>query len=268
METHLSPEFASTPEGQQAEAILRNCVHCGFCTATCPTYQLLGDELDGPRGRIYQIKQVLEGEAPTRNFFVISEDDGHIVPVDLRGAQMPVGGVNALLRQRVRVTAAAQAKDAQALSRTEKFVVQRIERLPGVTAAQPDVFPMADGFKENVEFFTLAYEAPMRVQSNREFERIAPFLWLRAGSRGRRIESLDSGWDVAEAYGVLADLDQTDSFIEAMCAAEDAKVAFIVTDEDRLFEAVVRDLPEGVEPVRMYEAYLRNFEIDAMRSVR
>jgi len=67
METHLSPEFAGTPEGQQAEAILRNCVHCGFCTATCPTYQLLGDELDGPRGRIYQIKQVLEGEAPTRN---------------------------------------------------------------------------------------------------------------------------------------------------------------------------------------------------------
>ena len=66
METHLSPEFAGTPEGQQAEAILRNCVHCGFCTATCPTYQLLGDELDGPRGRIYQIKQVLEGEAPTR----------------------------------------------------------------------------------------------------------------------------------------------------------------------------------------------------------
>jgi len=67
METHLSPEFAGTSEGQQAEAILRNCVHCGFCTATCPTYQLLGDELDGPRGRIYQIKQVLEGEAPTRN---------------------------------------------------------------------------------------------------------------------------------------------------------------------------------------------------------
>ena len=66
METHLSPEFAATPEGQQAEAILRNCVHCGFCTATCPTYQLLGDELDGPRGRIYQIKQVLEGAAPTR----------------------------------------------------------------------------------------------------------------------------------------------------------------------------------------------------------
>jgi glycolate oxidase iron-sulfur subunit len=66
MQTHLSPEFANTPEGREAESILRKCVHCGFCTATCPTYQLLGDELDGPRGRIYLIKQVLEGEAPTR----------------------------------------------------------------------------------------------------------------------------------------------------------------------------------------------------------
>ena len=67
METRLSPEFAGTPDGQQAESILRACVHCGFCTATCPTYQLLGDELDGPRGRIYLIKQVLEGAAPTRS---------------------------------------------------------------------------------------------------------------------------------------------------------------------------------------------------------
>lgn len=65
MQTHLAPEFQGTPEGSAAEAILRRCVHCGFCTATCPTYQLLGDELDGPRGRIYLIKQVLEGETPT-----------------------------------------------------------------------------------------------------------------------------------------------------------------------------------------------------------
>ncbi|MBX3654949.1 MAG: glycolate oxidase subunit GlcF [Ramlibacter sp.] len=67
MQTHLAAEYRDTPEGQEAEAILRKCVHCGFCTATCPTYQLLGDELDGPRGRIYLMKQVLEGEAPTRN---------------------------------------------------------------------------------------------------------------------------------------------------------------------------------------------------------
>ncbi|MEO8020937.1 glycolate oxidase subunit GlcF [Polaromonas sp.] len=66
MQTNLSPEFQGTADGLAAEAILRKCVHCGFCTATCPTYQLLGDELDGPRGRIYLIKQVLEGEAPTR----------------------------------------------------------------------------------------------------------------------------------------------------------------------------------------------------------
>ena len=67
MQTHLAPEFQDTPEGQEAEAILRKCVHCGFCTATCPTYQLLGDELDGPRGRIYLMKQVLEGQPVTRS---------------------------------------------------------------------------------------------------------------------------------------------------------------------------------------------------------
>lgn len=66
MQTSLSPEYRGTPDGEAAEAILRACVHCGFCTATCPTYQLLGDELDGPRGRIYLIKQVLEGAQPTR----------------------------------------------------------------------------------------------------------------------------------------------------------------------------------------------------------
>src|SRR3978361_840313 len=85
MQTAIAPEFAGTADGTEAEAILRKCVHCGFCTATCPTYQVLGDELDrpagpatcptyqvlgdeldGPRGRIYLVKQVLEGHAPTR----------------------------------------------------------------------------------------------------------------------------------------------------------------------------------------------------------
>jgi glycolate oxidase iron-sulfur subunit len=67
MQTNLSPEFANTAEGEEATGILRKCVHCGFCNATCPTYQLLGDELDGPRGRIYLIKQVLEGAPVTRS---------------------------------------------------------------------------------------------------------------------------------------------------------------------------------------------------------
>jgi glycolate oxidase iron-sulfur subunit len=63
MQTSLLESIKQTPQGREAEAILRSCVHCGFCTATCPTYQLLGDELDGPRGRIYLIKQTLEGNA-------------------------------------------------------------------------------------------------------------------------------------------------------------------------------------------------------------
>ena len=61
MQTQLAGWIKDTPEGKAAEAILRKCVHCGFCNATCPTYQVRGDELDGPRGRIYLIKQMLEG---------------------------------------------------------------------------------------------------------------------------------------------------------------------------------------------------------------
>ncbi len=67
METRLADFIKDTPQGKAADSILRTCVHCGFCNATCPTYQLLGDELDGPRGRIYQIKQVLEGATPDRS---------------------------------------------------------------------------------------------------------------------------------------------------------------------------------------------------------
>ncbi|SFR57782.1 glycolate oxidase iron-sulfur subunit [Marinobacter daqiaonensis] len=65
MQTNLVQQFKNTPEGEEAEAILRSCVHCGFCTATCPTYQELGDERDGPRGRIYLMKMFLEGEETT-----------------------------------------------------------------------------------------------------------------------------------------------------------------------------------------------------------
>ena len=66
MQTNLADFIKNTPEGQEAEAILRSCVHCGFCLATCPTYQLLGDELDSPRGRIYLMKQVMEGQPVTQ----------------------------------------------------------------------------------------------------------------------------------------------------------------------------------------------------------
>ncbi|WP_413617107.1 DNA methyltransferase [Gordonia rubripertincta] len=131
-----------------------------------------------------------------------------------------------------------------------------------------DEFPISEGFEENVEFFTLTYESAMRVASNREFAKIAPFLWLRAGSRGRRIDDIAAGWDVSDTYGVLADLDLSEPFIKAIEAQEGLTHAFIVTDEDRLFEAMVRQLPEHVEPIRLYSTYLRNFEIEAGRAAR
>lgn len=66
MRTTITNDFLNTHDGQEADKILRNCVHCGFCNATCPTYALFNDELDGPRGRIYLIKQILEGKEVSR----------------------------------------------------------------------------------------------------------------------------------------------------------------------------------------------------------
>jgi adenine-specific DNA-methyltransferase len=130
-----------------------------------------------------------------------------------------------------------------------------------------DEFAMACGFEENAEFFTLTYEAPLRVATNRDFERIAPLLWMRAGSQGRRIERLPNGWDVAERYGVIVDLDRAKPFVDAITASYTVTHAFIITDEDRLFESLSRELPPGVEPVRLYESYLRNFEIESGREL-
>ena len=123
-----------------------------------------------------------------------------------------------------------------------------------------DEFPMADGFEENAEFFTLTYETPVSINHNRAFERIAPLLWLRAGSQGQRIDKLPAvGWTVVEAYGLLVEVDAATSFIKAVGKAQGLRVAFIVTDDDRRFQAIARRLPDGVEPVRLYESYLTNF---------
>jgi adenine-specific DNA-methyltransferase len=123
-----------------------------------------------------------------------------------------------------------------------------------------DEFPMADGFEENAEFFTLTYETPLSVNHNMAFTRIAPLLWLRAGSRGKRIDKLPTeGWAVVDAYGLLVDLDAATPFIKAVTKAKDLRVAYIVTDDDRRFQAIARRLPDGLEPVRLYESYLTNF---------
>ncbi|MGF7192310.1 adenine-specific DNA-methyltransferase [Robbsia andropogonis] len=123
-----------------------------------------------------------------------------------------------------------------------------------------DEFPMADGFEENAEFFTLTYETPVSVNYNLAFNRIAPLLWLRAGARGGRIDSLPSdGWAVADAYGLLNQVDAATPFIKALAEADGIRIAYIVTDDDRRFQAIAKRLPDGVEPVRLYESYLTNF---------
>ena len=123
-----------------------------------------------------------------------------------------------------------------------------------------DEFPMADGFAENAEFFTLTYEAPLAVSYQSAFAHIAPLLWLRAGSRGRCIDKLPAeGWDVADAYGLLIDLDCATDFLKAMRKASDLRIAYLVTDDERRFQTLARRLPDGVEAVRLYESYLTNF---------
>lgn len=127
-----------------------------------------------------------------------------------------------------------------------------------------DEFPMAEGFEANAEFFTLTYETPRAVDHSKSFGRIAPLLWMRAGSRGRRVDVLpESGWELAETYGLLTDLDEAEVFAEAATAVEGLKIAFIVTNDDRRFEAVCRLIPDGVEPVRLYESYLTNFAFES-----
>jgi len=122
----------------------------------------------------------------------------------------------------------------------------------------------AEGLDENVEFFTLTYETPWRVSRNRAFGAIAPMLWLRAGSSGRRIESLPDGWDVADTYGVIEDLDRTAEFTARMAKVPRAQVAYVVTDDDRRFQMVCSTLPVRVEPVRLYESYLHSFQLNTV----
>ena len=125
-----------------------------------------------------------------------------------------------------------------------------------------DEFPLAVGFDENVEFFRMTYEAPRPVAHNRAFEAIAPLLWFRAGSQGRRIEKAKHDFDVADTYAVLFDLDASRHFLAAVAEVESVGIAFVVTDDDRGFQMVCGELPARVEAVRLYESYLANFTIN------
>lgn len=123
-----------------------------------------------------------------------------------------------------------------------------------------DKFPMAGGLEESAEFFTLTYETPVAVSYQTAFAHISPLLWLRAGSVGRCIARLPAaGWEVVDSYGLLVDLDKVTDFLKASRRAETMRIAYIVTDDERRFQALARRLPEGVEPIRLYESYLTNF---------
>jgi adenine-specific DNA-methyltransferase len=150
-----------------------------------------------------------------------------------------------ITKPRVQAAITGRTPDAKPISGDYKFT---------------DEFPMTEGFKENAEFFTLTYESPVAVNYNMAFARIAPLLWLRAGSRGERIDKLPAeGWAVGETYGLLTELDKATPFVRAVGEAKEVRVAYIVTDDDRRFQAIARRLRDDVEPVRLYESYLTNF---------
>ncbi|EEP91778.1 site-specific DNA-methyltransferase [Yersinia kristensenii] len=123
-----------------------------------------------------------------------------------------------------------------------------------------DEFPMSEGFEENAEFFTLTYETPVSISYNLAFNRIAPLLWLRAGAKGILIDKLpDDGWAIADTYGLLSNIDAATPFIRALCGRTELIIAYIVTNDDRRFQAIAKRLPDSVEAVRLYESYLTNF---------
>lgn len=123
-----------------------------------------------------------------------------------------------------------------------------------------DEFPMSMGFAENAEFFTLTYETPVSVSHHIAFARISPLLWMRAGSSGPRIDRLPgAGWAVVDSHALLTDLDNATRFVQAIREAAGLRIAYIVTDDERRFQAIARQLPAQVEAVRLYESYLTNF---------
>jgi adenine-specific DNA-methyltransferase len=150
-----------------------------------------------------------------------------------------------ITKPRVAAAITGKTPDGEPVSGSYKFI---------------DEFPMSEGLEENAEFFTLTYEAKNAVNHNLAFGRIAPLLWLRAGGRGSRIEKLPpAGWAIADTYGLLVDVDEATTFIKAINKTNDLRIVYIVTDDDRRFQAISKRLPNSTEPVRLYEAYLTNF---------
>lgn len=131
-----------------------------------------------------------------------------------------------------------------------------------------DEFAISDGLSENAAFFTLTYETPITVRRNRAFGRIAPMLWMRAGSRGRMIDDLGSaGWAVADSYAIIENLDGVDQFLNEVRGAKGLIAVFVITDDDSAFQMVCRELPGELTVSRLYESYLQNFELNRGRNL-
>lgn len=138
----------------------------------------------------------------------------------------------------------------------------RIETL--VTGKRPDGSEHSDGLDENVEFFELTYQDPNRVARGRAFADVAPLLWLAAGGTGPRIDEACDNYAAPDGatYAVLFDPAYIRDLVADLDGRDEVETVFIVTDSTAVYQQAVAELPTHVEPVRLYEAYLRNFEIN------
>lgn len=145
----------------------------------------------------------------------------------------------------------------------EHVAKPRIETL--VTGKRPDGTTYSDGLDENVEFLELTYQDPNRVARGRSYTDVAPLLWLLAGATGPRIDDPCHSYSAPDGanYAVLFDPAYVRDLVADLDDREEVETVFIVTDSIAVFQQAVAELPAHVEPIRLYEAYLRNFEINS-----
>lgn len=143
-----------------------------------------------------------------------------------------------------------------------------LPRLTAVaTGVSPAGTPLGEARPNNVEFFETHYLDPGMVRRGREFEAIAPLLWLQAGGRGCRIDEIHpDGWALAERYGIVFDVDSLPVFLNSLRArisADDIPEAvFVVTDSNSAYQHALDRMPSSIRTVRLYEDYLTNFTIN------
>lgn len=157
-----------------------------------------------------------------------------------------VGICEFLTKPRVRAAITGETPEGQPVNGKYKFT---------------DGSPISDGFDENAAFFELTYEDSERIRYGIGFGAVAPLLWLRAGAEGALISESNDTFQVTDTYAILFNVDSSSAFVSAIRAADDLRIAYIVTDDESQFQVVAAQLPAQVEPVRLYAAYVDNFKI-------